>query len=330
MVNEKCLLCAHFFLHCSSLGNPFDKKDLQGLCGINNGTKKKDLNKTGYKGLGFKAVFGKSEKVIIYSSGEYFRFDSSYKIPWKEQWGTADQHTWERENDRLFIYPWQINPIWTKVNEIPNRVQQYLFQKKKSINVAYAIALNHLGEIHSALEQLKQQPYMFLFLRNITQIIFSTESNDVISIEQYSSESLKRFSINKKLDSQWIIKRLELDVPNELQMKLMNDTKAPDKLRSIKKAEMFFAAKYKDPISNETGEMTGSGIEKLREQDSILFSYLPTKILEYKFPVLINANFLTNVNREQIHTGESKLIFNRLKILVRFSLESMVIREDRQ
>ncbi|CAF2935206.1 unnamed protein product [Rotaria sp. Silwood2] len=65
---------------------------------------------------------------------------------------------------------------------------------------------------------------------------------------------------------------------------------------------MFFAAKYKDPTTDENGEMISGGMEKLREQDSILFSYLPTKISEYKFPVLINANFLTNVNREQIHT----------------------------
>jgi hypothetical protein len=66
---------------------------------------------------------------------------------------------------------------------------------------------------------------------------------------------------------------------------------------------MFFAAKYKTPKHDENGELISGGIEKLREQDSVLFSYLPTKIFEYKFPVLINANFLTNVNREQIHTG---------------------------
>ncbi len=45
-------------------------------------TKKKDLNKTGYKDLGFKAIFGKSDKVILYSAGKYFRFDSSYQILW--------------------------------------------------------------------------------------------------------------------------------------------------------------------------------------------------------------------------------------------------------
>ena len=63
---------------------------------------------------------------------------------------------------------------------------------------------------------------------------------------------------------------------------------------------MFFAAKYKES-ENSTSE---GGIEKLRDQESVLFSYLPTKILDYKFPVLINADFLTNANREQIHIGK--------------------------
>ena len=98
----------------------FDEKDLQGLCGVNNGTKKKDPDKTGYKGLGFKAVFGKSDRVMIYSNGEYFRFDSSYKIKWNKDWGTNDQQICEKDNDRQFIYPWQINPIWTKQNEVPD------------------------------------------------------------------------------------------------------------------------------------------------------------------------------------------------------------------
>ena len=72
---------------------------------LNNGTKKKDPDKTGYKGLGFKAVFGKSNQVIIYSDGDYFRFDSSYQLRWNRDWGTNDQQTWKKRNDRKFIYP---------------------------------------------------------------------------------------------------------------------------------------------------------------------------------------------------------------------------------
>jgi hypothetical protein len=293
--NTTCLILSYFL--SSFIGGAFNEKDLQGLCGINNGTKKKDLDKTGYKGLGFKAVFGKSDNVMIYSDGEYFRFDASHKIKWNQQWGTNDQETWEKENDRKFIYPWQINPVWTNDNEIPDFIRNFFNEKKKQVHVAYAIMLNNVGEIHSALTQLKQQPNMFLFLRNIIQMTFSTESNDIIFIDRRLSHGLKQIHVNKKIDSQWIIKRFELDVPDDIRAKLMSDTKAPEKLRLLERAEMFFAAKYKN--ENEVA----TGIERLRDQDSILFSYLPTKILEYKFPVLINANFLTNVNREQIHTG---------------------------
>src|SRR6218665_1607707 len=41
-------------------GKPFEKRDLRGLCGVNDGTKKNSPDKTGFKGIGFKAVFGQS------------------------------------------------------------------------------------------------------------------------------------------------------------------------------------------------------------------------------------------------------------------------------
>ncbi|CAF3319839.1 unnamed protein product [Rotaria sp. Silwood2] len=106
-----------------------------------------------------------------------------------------------------------------------------------------------------------------------------------------------------------MIKRVELDIPDDVRRKLAEDSNVPEKLRLIKKVEIFFAAKYKDPIVDEHGRVTrGSSIENIHVQDSILFSYLPTTILEYKFPVLINTNFLTNTNREQIHIG--KILMN--------------------
>ncbi len=308
-------------------GNSFNEKDLQGLCGINNGTKKKDLDKTGYKGLGFKAVFGKSDNVMIYSNGEYFRFDSSYQIGWNKEWIPDSQETWEKDNDRQFIYPWQINPIWTNENEVPSLIRQFFNSRKKQIRVAYTILLNNVEEINLSINQLKQQPYMFLFLRNISEMTFLTESSDTISIDRDLSHGLKQVYVNKKIDSQWIIKRFELDIPDDIRDKLAKDSKAPEKLQSIKKAEMFFAAKYKVPTHDENGEVISGGIERLYDQDSILFSYLPTKIFDYKFPFLINANFLTNVNREQIHTGKLFIVEYLIVFLfvLRFCLESMVI-----
>ena len=84
-----------------------------------------------------------------------------------------------------------------------------------------------------------------------------------------------------------------MDVPEDVQDKLEKDFKAPEKLQFIKRAEMFFAAKYKDE----------GIIEKLHDKESHLFSYLPTKMFDYIFLIIINVNFLINANREQIHTG---------------------------
>ncbi|CAF4246046.1 unnamed protein product, partial [Rotaria sordida] len=76
-------------------------------------------------------------------------------------------------------------------------------------HVAYAILLTNTGEINSALNQLKQQPYMFLFLRNIYRMKFLTQSNDTISIDCNLNNGLKNVHINKEIDSQWIIKSFE-------------------------------------------------------------------------------------------------------------------------
>ena len=226
-----------------------------------------------------------------------------------------------------FLYPWQINPVWTNSNEMPKSVINFLTVKQKQIRTGYIMLLNNVEEIHLAINQLKQQPYMFLFLRNISQITFLTQSTDTISIARDSTFDLRKVHINKKIDSQWIIKRFELEIPDDVLDRLTKDTKAPEKLRFIRKAEMFFAAKYNDAIVDQYGTVIDAGgIETLDGQNSILFSYLPTKIFDYKFPVLINANFLTNVNREQIHTGKRfRLFFVVHIILLRFYLESMVI-----
>ncbi|CAF4009253.1 unnamed protein product, partial [Rotaria sordida] len=84
---------------------------------------------------------------------------------------------------------------------------------------------------------------------------FLTQSNDTIWIDCNLNNGLKNVHINKEIDSQWIIKRFELDISDDILEKLSKDTKAPEKLRFIKKAEMFFVAKYKTPILNENGEI---------------------------------------------------------------------------
>ncbi len=53
---------------------------------------------------------------------------------------------------------------------------------------------------------------------------FFTQSTDTISIARELSYGLKQVYFNKKVVSQWIIKRFELDVPNDIRDKLIRDS----------------------------------------------------------------------------------------------------------
>lgn len=56
------------FLHT---GKPFSEADVESISSIGDSTKKNDIEKTGYKGIGFKSVFSVAETVYI-DSGNFF------------------------------------------------------------------------------------------------------------------------------------------------------------------------------------------------------------------------------------------------------------------
>ena len=112
--NEKINVLIKFVdnqLVLAHTGKEFSSRDVKGLCSVNNGTKKSDTTKTGFKGIGFKSVFGQSNKVIICSNNEYFKFDATHNFGWKNTW-EGSLNEWQKENDRDFLYPWQIIPIY--------------------------------------------------------------------------------------------------------------------------------------------------------------------------------------------------------------------------
>ncbi|CAF4952606.1 unnamed protein product, partial [Rotaria sp. Silwood1] len=112
MIDQHYLIVANY-------GKGFDERDVRGVCGVGSGTKRQDREKTGYKGLGFKAVFGQSNYVLIASKGEYFRFAAdAAEFQWNPRWG-KDRASWEAANGQKFEYPWQICPIWTEKAELP-------------------------------------------------------------------------------------------------------------------------------------------------------------------------------------------------------------------
>jgi hypothetical protein len=83
-------------------GSQFDVNNAVAICDINEGDKRNEVEKIGFKGIGFKSIF-KDCNLAYLKSGEYsFRFD---------------EMKWRNEGRRLF---WQITPINTEEKEFWN------------------------------------------------------------------------------------------------------------------------------------------------------------------------------------------------------------------
>lgn len=266
-------------------GKAFDESDIRGICGVNNGTKKLLSKKTGYKGIGFKSVFGQSDKVIIFSNSEYFKFDASHDFGWKEEW-SSNKDTWEAENNRKFIFPWQIIPIYTSEQEIEQEIQTFL---NTDWNVATIIELFKKDDVQNAIEELSSNVNMFLFLKNINSIKFTTNQTVEISIDRKTTDEYA-LSKNKKIESQWIIRTVHLEVTDELKNSLQNERNIPDKLLQTDKIELTMAI--------QKGK---EGLKKLATNESLLYAYLPTDEKRYSLPILVNTTFLMSANRESLH-----------------------------
>lgn len=265
-------------------GKPFSPRDLQGICNINNGTKKTDLTKTGYKGIGFKSVFGQSDKVIIFSNNEYFRFDSSYPFEWNWEDSKIE---WEMKNDRQFQFPWQIIPIYTEPEEVHNPINQYL--ENIEANVATIIQMKNAKETIQAVRSLSQNLNMFLFLKNISEINFEVTEFTSIEINRGVKDRITLKNGNS-LKSDWLTSTINLAVPTDVKISLQDERNIPEKLLSTDSIELTLAAK-----------IGIDGITKVTEQETLLYAYLPTDESKYSLPVLVNTSFLTTANRESLH-----------------------------
>ncbi len=265
-------------------GKAFSERDVRGLCNVNNGTKKDDVSKTGYKGIGFKSVFGKSKNVTVYTNSEYFKFDSSFNFSWK--W-SENKEDWERSNSREFVHPWQIIPIYIDHNDVLAPVHKYL----QSVNakVATIIKLDDATNTFLAVQELSENVNMFLFLKNISEIDFDLNEAYRIEINRVESGYVK-LKTNKNTEAKWLINTIKLDVPSELSSALEDERNIPEKLLKAKNMELTLAAKI--------GE---HGVTKIKASENRLYSYLPTDETKYQFPVLVNTSFLTNANREHLH-----------------------------
>lgn len=273
----------HFDFHPHSLivshkGKSFDEADIYGITNAGKGTKGSDATKTGYKGIGFKSVFSKSNRVTILSDGYSFRFDRSLI----------------RQSFDGVKMPWQIIPIWTDAKDFHNNINSNSL--KDTFNVSTIIELENSLSLKNELNELLSNGKILLFLRKITKISISTNGNLDYTIDKQihkieeSYNEVKLLKNDKELSS-WIVTTFDnIPIDDETQIALKQDDKTPDKLKVAKFTEISFAAKI------ENGKL-----KAIKGEESLIFTYLPTKVIDFEFPFLVNGSFLTNASREGIH-----------------------------
>lgn len=273
-------------------GKPFDSRDIRGLCSIGMGTKAEDASKTGYKGIGFKSVFGQPDGIVFVKTGNtLFRFDRDFsnKKSWNGEWGTKE--TWEAENGVEFHCPWQMMPILS--DKTGNKETDLLLDRKK-YSVKTAIKIKNGKELFDDIISLFEDAKFMLFLRKVKTVKLNSKNRQVTIEKVQHKEITEAVSLQKNgnLLSSWYVKNWTEGIPDEIQEELKSDSKTPKKIQSMTKTEISFAL----PLNKTNDE-----IQLLKENDSALYSYLPTSVKEFNIPFIVNCNFLLDAGREKIH-----------------------------
>lgn len=265
------------FMHS---GKPFSEADVESISSIGDSTKKADSEKTGYKGIGFKSVFSDAETVFIDSGNFSFAFDKKSPL-----------YSEEKDMD---VIPWQIKPIWEEKYRLPKEVQEESIFFSSPVGIALNVGVETINKYDEIIPNLLSEPRFALFLRNVGRIRFENINGDVIEIEKSILDNIVRIKSNE-ITEDWLIKDYIIDIPTETQEALRNEKLVPKKLKEATKTKITFAAKI----------VNGNIVPV---NDAVLFTYLPTKVDDFGFKFLINADFLTTASRESIHY---KNIWNR-------------------
>lgn len=320
------LLKDHFlFLHD---GKIFDEKDVKSIADAAKSTKSKDKTKTGYKGIGFKSVFTDSSVVYIKSNGYFFKFDKTdpvYKDPSKlygkqleKLIPTAQKEFWEdyetKKNEYADInnIPWQIKPIWFNITETPTELKNSNFIHPHNVAIALEIGNNIFQEkeYYKKLKNIMEEPRFLLFLRNIKNLVFKyNDENIAITVER--NKDHLQVNYNNKLVSSYLKHDYSVVITNKeftnaglnLKKQRVNGkdeftnaegvpiNNIPEKLSTLEESTISFAAKVKD-----------GKIQRLPKKNAILFNYLPTSDKSFEFPFLVNADFVSKTDREFIQS----------------------------
>jgi hypothetical protein len=272
-------------------GLPFSKEDIKAITDIGNSTKKKNPSQTGYKGIGFKIVFQESENVLIKSGGFSFSFDKNHPY-----YDSLKKNVYAGlNNDEI---PWQLKPIWTEQYRYDKEIQENTEFMNNTDDVAIAINTDRVNQFRTDIISLIQEPRFILFLRNIKSIKIDGIVNPIEITKTKSGKAISLTSNNEHLSDWLAFDDFEIKISDEVKEAIATDKAVPPKLKEISSTKLNFICQLVDgkiiPVSPEA---------------SFLFTYLPTNVNDYKFPFLVNADFLTTANRQSIHVKNKWNLF---------------------
>lgn len=286
-------------------GKPFSEREVEAISSIGDSTKSQDSSKTGYKGIGFKSVFTDSDCVYIYSEKYRFRYDKNFYQTKK-------------------LIPWQIKPIWTDVHELPEEIKSYSYFFKYPVAIALKVGTTKVNEYKMKIKELFSEPRFMLFLRHVNLIEVAGLNQGLkinLSLNKFNHQS--KIGYNGKQKNEWLVRDIEFYIPDQVREKITNDNqqnkqKVPDKLLNATKTKLSFAAKIE-----------GNKIVKLSSEEAVLFTYLPTNVKDFEFPFVVNADFLTTANRQDLHRDNdwNAFIFEQIGYYLFEFLQWIVINQ---
>ncbi len=279
-------------------GDAFTERDIEGLCDVGNGNKMKDVKKIGYKGIGFKSVFMRSNHVVVESGGYCFKFDKSH---WDNYWDTHwDQDEYGiKDNDKRYLMPWQIIPIETTA---PIQIEY------EGYNVVTYIKIGDSSNLENKISALLSNSQFLLFLKSKNiRMSFIINGTTKCWIDKSENNGVVILSANGVEESRWLIHtNKSVDVPESLRESINADINTPDKLKETKTFDLSFAIALDK----------NSKLKRLEREESVIYTYLPTSFRfgSEGFPFLVNANFITDAGRQQLHKDSewNKLIFSKI------------------
>ena len=296
-LHVKMVIVGNYFVFMHN-GDAFTERDIEGLCDVGNGNKMQDVKKIGYKGIGFKSVFMRSSNVVVESGGYCFKFDKSHwDHHWDKNWNQEEFGT--KDEFKRYLMPWQIIPIEAQP---PIRIES------EGFNVVTYIKINETATLEKKITKLLSNSQFLLFLKSKNiRMDFIVNNRTIYWINKSQNDDKVVLSANGVEESRWLLYvNDEVKVPSELKEAISSDINTPDKLKDVNTFDLSFAIAL-DKNGN---------LKKLTKEESVVYTYLPTsyRFGTEGFPFLINANFITDAGRQQLHKDSewNKLIFSKI------------------